>query len=395
MRPSQGRSKGAMQTYLELFSEIPWGPAGLTEPSLPTPLLAKPGGAGLRPRLPPLLRSGSGVLWVLSALGEVGYVRGGLFKRLDISAAYLGVLTDLAPISDGGIVLLGGNEGQNVLARLDARGQLVWRRVGPETPKQLDLPSLTGDFDGLLYTQEGAVYLPGTRINGQIARIDLATGATPVTIDLGSYRGRVYMRGDTLYRVVFADGFRRWVRRSLQTGAEESISAERDLQDALAVPLAPAPDGGALLLRSGSLSWMTSSGRLHGEAALAGIVRQGGAILTAVQDGGRCEIQRHSGGQTSVLAQLSGIAAGARFVAADGSYFQFLARDAKGVPVLMRAAAGAGVPDQKAVSADPEQLKETSTLDLSRLGVGTDGNIYLPVVDQAGTFIVLLRISSP
>jgi hypothetical protein len=385
-----------MQTYVEVFSEIPWGAAGLTEPSLPTHLLAKPGGAGLRPRIPPLLRSGGGgALWVLSALGEVGCVRSGLFNRVDISTARIHALTDLAPLSDGGIVLLGENEGQNVLARLDARGQLVWRRTGPETPKQLDLPSLTGDFDGLLYTQEGAVYLPGTRISGQIARIELATGASPVTIDLGSYRGRVYLQGDTLYRVVLADGSRRWVRRSLRTGAEVSGAGDRDLQDALAVPLAPAPDGGALLSRNGSLLWMASSGRLHGEATLAGMVRHGGAILTAVHDGGRYEIQRHSGGQTSVLALLSGIDASARLVATDGSHFQFLARDAKGSPVLVRAAAGSSILDQKPVAAEPEQMIDTSTLDISRLAVGADGNVYLPIVDQSGVFIVLLHITSP
>jgi hypothetical protein len=40
-------------------------------------------------------------------------------------------------------------------------------------------------------------------------------------------------------------------------------------------------------------------------------------------------------------------------------------------------------------------MTDTSTLDLSRLAIGTDGNVYLPIVDQPGVFIVLLHITSP
>lgn len=173
-----------------------------------------------------------------------------------LTAAELGVgeLIDVAAVG-AGLLVLGRQGTENVLVL--HRGGVVWRRTGPYDVKAVDLPALKGRFSALLADGSHA-WLPGTRLDGVIAAIDLHSGATVEVARFGAYRATdVWVAGGALYRL---EG-NTWVRRDLTSGAETRATWSR----AAPVPVVAAlPDGGALLVEDDALTRIRADGSTVG-----------------------------------------------------------------------------------------------------------------------------------
>jgi hypothetical protein len=282
----------AMPYKFELIASIPWQAEGMRERILPlvTGIVSHEEPRLVR-LLPSLSRAPDGTIWLLTADGTAGRLRNGKWSPFSLAAADAGEIVDIGPLAENGVVVLGEKQTQqNVLARLDSTGAQVWRRVGPIDHARADVASLRGEYNCLRGDFDGSVYLPGTRLGGAISRIDLSSGATPVTVDLGEYRGPVWVQGGVLFRVVSAENRRWWVSRAMDSGDERRSFVEDALQVALAVPRSPIPSGGALLSSGSDLIWMSAQGKSETIVPLAGIVRAGDELAVGLRDGAEIRV---------------------------------------------------------------------------------------------------------
>lgn len=253
-------------------------PYGMTRPR-PLPL-----------RWAPSLRLGAdGAPWLLSGSDGAGHWEEGRFVVVPLAAAQCERVVDVAPIAGGGVLVLGVQGEQNVLARLAADGRALWRRVGPRDFRgrpgaRLDFDTLRGDFEDLLSDRDRTFYLSGTRLEGRLARVDLASGALAPAVDLPGYDATVQLRAGVLYRVLYREPRRLWVSRELPSGADRELRTDPALYGPLAIPLEPLADGGALLLdEHGALLWMSPAGQLRARLPLAGVARSGEEAVVALR----------------------------------------------------------------------------------------------------------------
>ncbi len=378
-----------MEVSFEILAEIKWGEAGLGDPLLDA---GAPRDPRIGPRPLPLLRIGdAGSLWLLTASGEAVRWQAGHLSTVPLAATQATTLLDIAPLADGSLVVLGMTMAENVLARLDARGQLLWRRTGPRDSEHLDLIRLQGEFEMLLRDRSGTLYLPGTRIAGQISQVNIADGSTPIHIDLGTYRARVFLVDDTLYRVQAEDGTRRWVKRSLQTGAEAAVTAVPALQNLLGLPLAALPNGGALLVDGGTLVFMGPTGEMRSMFRLAGAVRLGTELFIASRHADGLEVQHWHSGQSSWIGKIHGLAGHAWLSGADPERLLFMTPDGPDQTSQYSAVER----DAKVLSPSkyimpPGGTARLNQIDLSRPAITSDGSILFVCCDAIGTYVIRL-----
>ena len=288
-----------MTARFELVASIPWSVDGLRERVIPLELGFS---ADSEPRLvrllPSLSRAADGTVWLLAADGIVGPIRNGEWSPFSLAAADAGEINDIAPLADGGLLVLGEKENrENVLVRFDGSGLRIWRRVGPIDHVKADIASLRGEYSCLRNDFDGTAYLPGTRLEGAVSRIDLSNGDTPATVNLGDFRGPVWIQSGVLFRVDFAEHRRWWVSWVLETGEKRKSFVEDELQDALAVPRSSLPSGGALLSTGTDLIRMGAQGNRESVVPLAGIVRVGDGLAVGLRRSAEIFVSFWQGGK--------------------------------------------------------------------------------------------------
>jgi hypothetical protein len=387
-----------MNFVFELVGTVPWGPQGLRDPLTSIGL----GGlashrASQQVRVAPMPALGpDGGVWLLTIHGEVGCLRGEQFHKLALDQAEMDGVTQLVPAVEGGVVLLGVKGQENVLARLRGDGSLVWRRTGPVDARKLDLPALRGDFDALLGDQDGSVYLPGTRLEGVLGRVQGADGTIAVAATFGDFRGRVLIQGGQLLRADYREGRGTWIRRDLKSGKETRVIAAPALHDALALPVAALPDGGALLERDETLFWMTPDGKPRRELPLAGVVRTGERLTVATRVGKDVVLSGWREGRRVEGLNVSSLPPGVRLIAADGSHYYFsMVRAGGRAPdrLFTVDTAGTLLSDESLAEAPHRYTELEGGLGLGRVVVSSQGEVYVIGVDPQGAYLV--RVTGP
>jgi hypothetical protein len=386
-----GRGKMSTSFAFELVASVPYSAGGLREK------IVEIGIGMLLPDQPPALvravpkpvRGPDGVLWTLGYDGP-GRLRGSHWEPFHIDPAEAAGLLSIAPLADGGLVTLAKAGDRNLLTRYGSDGKVVWHRSGAVDNKQLDLPSLRGDLQvSMLRDDHGGIFLPGNRITGQVARVQIEDGATPVTVDIGDYRTNgddLFIAGGKLCRVQFDPKLnaRVWIRRNLQTGEELRGTMEGAV--ASGKVLAALPDGGALIFDTDTagLAWLGDGGKLAARLDLAGVVRTSDGIALAEREAGGLRVRQVRHGKEGAPLTLAPLGPAARLVEAVDGYRvldgdQLITFDAKGHK-------------KGAEEATPKRLVAVEgKLFLGAAAVEPDGAALLAGSDPHGVYFVRIR----
>ncbi len=386
---------------LELVVAAPWSAGGLRETILeamggaePPPGIEVP-----RARLVPMLRRApDGGLWLVGGNEAFTYLENCAAHILSLVGAELGAVMDVAPQSDGSVIVLGRiQRDTQVLARIARSGQVLWRRTGPIDLTTLDLPALRGDFTTLLTDSDGAVYLPGTRIAWQIAAINPATGTTSVHIDLGPLRDdHPLLNWGRIFQPPSPDPDPALRTRSLNS-PRETESAAPVLGELFVRVIAGLPDGGALVQVAGKdLIWLLPDGTVAIRLHIAGIVRTNGDLAAAVWEADDLVVYLFQGGRAASTHRLFPIPADVRFdaVSQDGFFFSRRPSGSEAEEVLFFDRSCRFV-EQEGFRNDPGRLMEMSgRVDLTRPIVEPSGALLFAGADARGVFVVRLRLAT-
>jgi hypothetical protein len=390
-----------------LVASIPWATTGLKDM-----VTAVVGGIGpprgvrhhLRRWVPEVRRGRNGSLW-FHRHERVASFYNGSTSPFPVAAAEVEQLTDIAPMPDGGLIVLGVASPQtNVLARLGPDGLLRWRRTGKISVNQLDLPALKGEFGCLLQDQDAAVYLPDTRIAGEIGRVDPDTGETRTTIRFANSEpmdepilgwGRLFgpppEKGPSSPA---APALGVAITRNLRTGAETRVPAPV-LGELFATVVAGLPDGGrlVLLVDKDELVWSGPDGASWLRLAIAGAAPTEDGLAVATRDGDDIVLSHWRDGKIDhwVRAHRPGSPSWLEYAGRDGYYFT--ARDILAQPVhgLFYDVNGQREPEGDLIN-DPERLVAmSSAIDMTHPAVEPDGSIIIAGANAAGVFMVRVR----
>jgi hypothetical protein len=280
---------------------------------------------------------------------------------------------------------------QNVLARLGSGGKLLWRRSGPVDHTDVDTLSLRGDFDCLRADFDGSVYLPATRLRGVIFQVDVQDGFTPPAIDIGAYRGAVWIQGGKLYRVVYEDGRRCWAVRKIASGQEHKVAGEASLQQALAVPRSPLPDDGALLSSGTDLVWMGADGSMRAQLPLAGLVRTSSGLAIGVRENGSIRVELWSGGSREELFNVGPVSPHSTLIHVDRDIALVRERQStSGRDSFFSLTRDTGRISQ--VSVTPSQLLALEgRVAVDKVCVEPDGSVLIAGADAKGGYVLRIR----
>jgi hypothetical protein len=254
-----------MDAPVEPVLDVPWSPG--------FPEVADDGAPSTVRRSPVVVLAPGGDLWLWNR-GRALVARAGTGEPAAFSWAVAGAgeLTSFAPLADGGVLAALECDELRVLARLDAEGDLAWRRTGPVTGPS-DPARLTGPGARLQVDSDGAVLLV-TAAGGRaaVARVDLTTGETPVVLhigdlgDLGDTAGHaghadvVRVAGGAACHVLARDERRFWVRHPLAGGTATEVPVPAALAAIPATGFRPLADGGALVVDRGCYRWLDPDG---------------------------------------------------------------------------------------------------------------------------------------
>ncbi|MCA9537249.1 MAG: hypothetical protein KC620_00090 [Myxococcales bacterium] len=378
----------------ELAGQIQWSADGLAES------IKSAGGAMMltdkapaRTReVPGLARGADGRLW-LSTRKQLGAIGKAGFEALPLTALDAQP-TEIAPLADG-VIVLGSNGRENVLARLDATGKAVWRRAGPMNPAKADLTALEGVIRRLSVDGDGSVYLYATRQAGQVAKVNPADGATTVALALPEFRSpSAWVLGGTLYRVQPADAKTfTWVAHKLGEAADGApISPTGDLATTLGSARGPLPGGGALLMPRVGWQRMAPDGGSAGALPLAGIVRAGDGLAVALASGDGLSVTRWPAAGAPV--QLGPINGHARLVAADDAGYQVVVgRSVMAAGKLLTFGPDGKQTAELGLDGQGEKLLALEgQVDIGQPVVEPDGALLVAGADPKGAFVVRVRL---
>jgi hypothetical protein len=314
---------------ISIIADLPWSTPGIQEPilHLTTSMITT---AKIKVRNYPFLtRSANGKLWLLFSDNTVVRQNGDSWEIVPIDGAQMDQLITIAPLGDESLILLGRNGKNNVLAAVNREGNLIWRRIGLYDSEKLDLENLHGSFDSLLVDTNGQIYLPGTRIYGAVARIDSSTGATPQVIDFGEYTDSVFIRNGELFRLTSKDQVIYWVRRTIGVNSETVVLACEELQQMFSNVHGVLPDGGALIWKDKSLTWMSSTGNTIRKVTFGGIVRNGQDVFASFPIDDQTKIIHFSNNQIVEYDVLNNLPDSARLIQVNKDRYNFLVSDSK------------------------------------------------------------------
>jgi len=377
-------------TELKLIADLPWSTPDVTDTVISLGAFA---GSAQRVRVVPRLAAASPDPMALVFSDEViAYRTNSNWSILRLGGELLDELVNAAPLANGDLVVLGRTPEVNVLARIDSSGRVVWRRTGERSKHKLDVEALVGKYAELLVSDDGAIYLPGTKLAGQVARIDADTGATPRVADLGDYRAQVWVRGDQLYRITVAGDQRQWTRHALGANDKQSTVIPPQLQEMAATPRGVLPDGGALLGQGNRLVWLAADGNSTRRLHLAGVVRAEQALFAAVRDGASVHLYRaEPGGSPTRVASVT-VPDDARLVSAlpSGETTFYSAQEGG---ILISLDAGGQITRSESIAETPEALLAVeSRLDMRHPVIKADGSLLIAGVDPQGAFVIVLGI---
>jgi outer membrane protein assembly factor BamB len=221
---------------------------------------------------------------------------GSAIVRFDASGGEAGVtplqpggrVVDHVAAAGGGLVVLGQEDGRNVLRGVDADGRESWVRRGPAGAGELEWEALAGSFGGLLADGGGQVYLAAERPRAAVARIDEEGALVPVA-DVGPPGAPVQMdAAGTLYSVGYDPQSRRrsWNRLDPATGERDAVWCDPDATAVLALPIGVDRDGRAYAAEGMSVACVDGDGSVAWRFTADGIVpREDGTVVSATAAG--------------------------------------------------------------------------------------------------------------
>lgn len=339
-------------------------------------------------QVPRLARGSDGALWAFER-NQLGKLGADGFTAIPL-AEFDAALQAVAPI-EGGAILLGSKGRENVLARVGLDGKVAWRKTGPADPSTADPTTLKGIYRRLSADFDGAVWLYATRQAGQIAKVDIETGAISVAVTLDGFKSAsAWVVGGMVFCAMpAAKGAIDWTRQPVAGGDASTVAVTDAMGRALTAAI-PLPDGGALVRPQADLVRMTAKGEAAGVLAIAGIVRDGADLVVAVRSGDDLELTRWSGGKAASSVKLAGLGSRARLASAgDDGYGVLDGRtNSKAGKLVQFDAKGARTGEQALAGKDAMVLEMTGRVDLSRALVEPDGSLLVPGADAQGAFVV-------
>ena len=392
-QPKKGAGSPVIMPFkLELIASFPWDDSIMREPIFKFGLGTDQGEKKIR-KVPILFLAPDGAFWILSAHGQLARWLGGQWIGIDTSKSDIENIVSIAPIANGEFLLLGQKGSNNILARLRNNGDLVWRREGVIDYQNLKLPLLQGNFDSIISDTDGNVYLPGVRLNGEISRINLTDGETPSSIDLGSYRAKIWIQMGKLYRVLKTDNsLREWIKRDIQFTKEESINVAPSLEDALSSVCSPLPSGGALLCHRGKLVWMSPQGQPKHSIQIDGIVRNKDRL--EILDTGTMKLSTWTGGTQVRHFAVPTEFRGVRLIAANLETYKLVVPASTPIPehiISINVMSSESLEiSRESVRNYDDLLRIEGVIDMNHPIVLSDDSILLVGADPQGGFIVRL-----
>jgi hypothetical protein len=371
----------------ELRGFVEWTDNGLQDKILYASRFDRQGKPKMLSRVPPtLLRGSDGTLW-FEMKGRVVRLRGPASgDPFLLTAAGIDNFLAIAPTQDRGMVVLGCQDEETVLARLGADGQAIWRRTDhPALQEHLVQAQLLGDADGSLFlyatTARSSQVLAINSDDGTVSRVAGFDSPPPQ---------RVWVRQGSLFWVANQeDGLGDWICRDLKTGSLRTVSPP-SLRHLLYYIQGPLPQGGALLAipQNGELIWMGSEGQEVGRLELAGLVREGDRLFAGTRGEGLTRLSSWQEGRELGSWNIPPLGDFGRLIAADRNGFLIL--DSRKLIALD--AAAKPLNEVPLLQVAEERARREGTIGIGRAVVEPSGSVLVPGADPEGAYVARITL---